>query len=259
MHKGEMTTDHELCHIMSFLDAKTLAKMNTVIRHEPERVAKELVRELCKKQNKDPERFKLSWTERLHIEQSYVSVDMTKHDAIAVENRTVPNTMLQRSHFVKQDNKVILIGLGPKLLVSDKSTKDQPVLCWRVRISGNSSIEFGAVFDGCEAMDDTLHRGFPEEAIGICSHYTVDSLQPISLAIGNGSIVEIVIQKGRMDVIVEPVSDVQEIPIKRDWSNEKDLAIPPPNKINVTMKLPTDKHMRLATTMWASGSFEFLL
>lgn len=35
--------------------------------------------------------------------------------------------------------------LGPKLLVSDRSTFDQPVLRWRFRVTGNRAVEFGVV------------------------------------------------------------------------------------------------------------------
>lgn len=35
--------------------------------------------------------------------------------------------------------------MGPKLLVSDLSTADQPVLRWRVVVRGNTAVEFGVV------------------------------------------------------------------------------------------------------------------
>jgi hypothetical protein len=38
-----------------------------------------------------------------------------------------------------------LEGMGPKLLVSDLSTADQPVLRWRLVVRGNTAVEFGVV------------------------------------------------------------------------------------------------------------------
>lgn len=38
-----------------------------------------------------------------------------------------------------------LEGMGPKLLVSDVSTADQPVLRWRLVVRGNTAVEFGVV------------------------------------------------------------------------------------------------------------------
>ena len=35
--------------------------------------------------------------------------------------------------------------MGPKLLLSDRSTADQPVLRWRLRVRGNTAVEFGCV------------------------------------------------------------------------------------------------------------------
>lgn len=38
-----------------------------------------------------------------------------------------------------------LEGMGPKLLVSDVSTADQPILRWRLVVRGNTAVEFGVV------------------------------------------------------------------------------------------------------------------
>jgi hypothetical protein len=38
-----------------------------------------------------------------------------------------------------------LDGMGPKLLVSDLSTADQPLLRWRLVVRGNTAVEFGVV------------------------------------------------------------------------------------------------------------------
>lgn len=35
--------------------------------------------------------------------------------------------------------------MGPKLLVSDVSTAQQPVLRWQLRVRGNTAVEFGVI------------------------------------------------------------------------------------------------------------------
>lgn len=48
---------------------------------------------------------------------------------------TTPDTFLH----------IKLEGMGPKLLVSDLSTADQPILRWRLVVRGNTAVEFGVV------------------------------------------------------------------------------------------------------------------
>ena len=40
---------------------------------------------------------------------------------------------------------VRLHGMGPKLLLSDRSTADQPTIRWRLRVKGNTAVEFGVI------------------------------------------------------------------------------------------------------------------
>lgn len=40
---------------------------------------------------------------------------------------------------------VQLAGMGPKLLVSDVSTANQPVLRWQLLVRGNTAVEFGVI------------------------------------------------------------------------------------------------------------------
>jgi hypothetical protein len=51
---------------------------------------------------------------------------------------TVPSSSNANLH-IKLD------GMGPKLLVSDLSTADQPLLRWRLVVRGNTAVEFGVV------------------------------------------------------------------------------------------------------------------
>lgn len=40
---------------------------------------------------------------------------------------------------------VRLVGMGPKLLVSDRTTADQAMVRWRLRVRGNTAVEFGVI------------------------------------------------------------------------------------------------------------------
>lgn len=40
---------------------------------------------------------------------------------------------------------VRLTGMGPKLLISDATTRSQPLLRWQLRVKGNTAVEFGVI------------------------------------------------------------------------------------------------------------------
>lgn len=48
-----------------------------------------------------------------------------------------------------ENNKILkqvkLVGLGPKMLVSDVSSHQQSVMRWKLRVKGNTAVEFGIV------------------------------------------------------------------------------------------------------------------
>jgi hypothetical protein len=54
---------------------------------------------------------------------------------------------------------VRLSGMGPKLLLSDVSTADQGVLRWRLRVRGNTAVEFGVVPVGVEVRGQRCGAG----------------------------------------------------------------------------------------------------
>lgn len=72
-------------------------------------------------------------------------------------------------------HSVRLTGMGPKLLLSDISTRDQPVLRWRLRVRGNTAVEFGVVPADLPPCHTALHKcmaeaGAPHQrATGFCS------------------------------------------------------------------------------------------
>jgi hypothetical protein len=70
---------------------------------------------------------------------------------------------------------VRLVGMGPKLLVSDVSTREQAVLRWRLRVKGNTAVEFGVIPAELELSHTALHKcaaaagGPHQRATGFCS------------------------------------------------------------------------------------------
>lgn len=69
-----------------------------------------------------------------------------------------------------------LEGMGPQLLLSDVSTAEQPRLHWRLRVRGNTAVEFGVVPAALQPFTPTsLHKccALPDapdaRATGFCS------------------------------------------------------------------------------------------
>ena len=62
--------------------------------------------------------------------------------------------------------------LGPKLLVSDKSTFDQPVLRWRFRVTGNRAVEFGVVPTDLVVKQPCVLTHGVCPAFGLCNTHT---------------------------------------------------------------------------------------
>ena len=53
---------------------------------------------------------------------------------------------------------VALPGLGPRLLLSDASTATQGTIRWRLRVCGNTAVEFGVVPAEADCCHSTLHK-----------------------------------------------------------------------------------------------------
>lgn len=112
---------------------------------------------------------------------------------------------------------VALTGMGPKLLISDVSTADQPLLCWRFRVRGNTALEFGAVPNDEELCGDqkALHRclesGSGRRAVGVCSAITVGSQLSLKVPVIKGSLVEIIARRGLLQALVHTPKEGQQV------------------------------------------------
>jgi hypothetical protein len=165
-----------------------------------------------------------------------------------------------------------LEGMGPKLLVSDFSTADQPVLRWRLVVRGNTAVEFGVVPLCLEEEDKALHKcqqeerkferlsggSLPDEQrpTGFCSSITVGSLLPFKTAIMKGSIVELLARRGRLEILVQNPPDGQEL----YWHNTRTVPKPykGPREVRFEQDFSPDHYVKLALTSWAHGAFDVL-
>lgn len=164
-----------------------------------------------------------------------------------------------------------LEGMGPKLLVSDRSTADQPVLRWRLAVRGNTAVEFGVVPLNMLEDDKALHKCLQEEKkfervtqplrdeerpTGFCSSITVGSMLPFKTAIMRGSVVELLARRGRLEVLVHNPPDGQEL----YWHNTRTVPKPykGPAEVRFELDFSPHHHVRLALTSWAHGAFDVL-
>lgn len=78
-----------------------------------------------------------SWKHQFYLEEAGAGFD-TRHgerEGFAFEKGDRPNSV----------KHIKLQGLGPKMLVSDVSSHQKTMLRWRLRVKGNTAVEFGVV------------------------------------------------------------------------------------------------------------------
>jgi len=91
-------------------------------------------------------RRNMGWLERLYIEDSAAGFDRRWE----VKKKDDPDTDTSPGFKFAPEPatrvpQILLMGMGPKLLLSDVSTEQQPVLRWRLVVRGNTAVEFGVV------------------------------------------------------------------------------------------------------------------
>lgn len=110
---------------------------------------------------------------------------------------------------------VALTGTAPKLLESDVSTADQPILCWCFRVRGTTALEIGAIPNDPELLDDpaTLHlrmeNSSGHQPAGIFSSATTNSELNVSVPVVKGSVVEVVASRGSLRALVRMPQDTE--------------------------------------------------
>lgn len=78
-----------------------------------------------------------SWLERLRIEETASPFDRSRYEKQGFVFSTDSADPSVRT--------IRLEGIGPKMLVSDFTTADAPLLRWRLELRGNNAVEFGTV------------------------------------------------------------------------------------------------------------------
>jgi hypothetical protein len=152
--------------------------------------------------------------------------------------------------------------MGPKLLLSSASTADQPVLRWRLRVRGNTAVEFGVVPVALAPAHAALHkclaaRGAPaQRCMGFCSQITAGSLLPLKAPVMRGTVIDLVARRGRVEALLRFPPDAREI----SWQDGQPVqrAYRGPSALRFEQDFPAGHDVRLAVTAWAKASFEIL-
>lgn len=249
-------------YILHKLDAISLAQVNQCCRilhmydkssglRLTEKVAQQKVIALCGSELATRWR-NLSWLERLYIENSVVGFDRQRCLAQGFLFSDDPGT--RKLTHLKLD------GMGPKLLVSDLSTQDQPILRWRLCVKGNTAVEFGVVPVELQDHAKALHKCHStpnnERPAGFCSSITVGSQLPIKVPVMKGSVVEVVARRGRVEFLITNPPDGQEL----YWHNTRTMPKPykGPLEFRLEQDFPDTYDIKLALTSWALGAFDVL-
>lgn len=258
--------DNAILEVLRHLDARSLVHVEQTnsyfSRKEPssrltlvEAVAREAVQRLCCS-NSQAERFRnRSWRERLYLEnETGAGFDRTFSEAGGFSFQFNNSGDALRS--------IRLTGMGPKLLVSDLSTRDQSVLRWRLRVKGNTAVEFGVIPADLELSHTALHKcmanpGSPNQsAMGFCSQITAGSLLPLKAPVMRGTVLDIVARRGHVEVLLTYPEDAKEI----SWQNGQPVQRPyrGPSQLRFEQDFSDNYHLRLAVTSWAKAHFEVL-
>uniref|UniRef100_A0A383WHN9 Uncharacterized protein n=1 Tax=Tetradesmus obliquus TaxID=3088 RepID=A0A383WHN9_TETOB len=213
-----------------------------------------------------------SWLTRLFIEDSGVGFSNFKWASSSPAAAGVPPQYKFMPPTAPGSYlNIKLEGMGPKLLVSDLSTADQPVLRWRLVVRGNTAVEFGVVPLSMVDDDKSLHKCHQEEKkferlrgkladaerpTGFCSSITVGSMLPFKTAIMKGSVVELLARRGRLEILVQNPPDGQEL----YWHNTRTVPKPykGPREVRFEQDFSPNHDVKLALTSWAHGAFDVL-
>eukprot|EP00205_Picochlorum_sp_RCC944_P001641 CAMPEP_0182607824 /NCGR_PEP_ID=MMETSP1330-20130603/2413_1 /TAXON_ID=464278 /ORGANISM="Picochlorum sp., Strain RCC944" /LENGTH=353 /DNA_ID=CAMNT_0024826483 /DNA_START=340 /DNA_END=1401 /DNA_ORIENTATION=+ len=196
-----------------------------------------------------------SWRERLFIEEDAPAwFDMRQCEVAGVQ--------VQPGHG-KKSATVKLVEMGPKILLSDVSTADQPILRWRLRVTGNTALELGVVPACLEVSNNSLHKADSVRGsrtlrcTGFSSQITAGSHLPVKIPVVRGTIVDLMASRGLVQVILFYPSDAQEI----KWNREGHPVPAPyqgPRVLRFELEFSESYDVKLACTCWAKASFDIL-
>mmetsp|Transcript_29842 Transcript_29842/g.84110 ORF Transcript_29842/g.84110 Transcript_29842/m.84110 type:complete len:381 (-) Transcript_29842:325-1467(-) len=194
-----------------------------------------------------------SWKKLLHLSESFCGFDMARCEP---EGFSFTHDKNQPQHV----SSVILNGMGPKLLLSEKSTLDQPLLYWRLSVEGNTAIEFGVVAETrLQPGDDfnvQLHKakrcGEPGmQADGFASKHTHGSELSMRVPVFRGSVVDILASKGAVTYRVSHPDHAKELVQRGGYSVMQGYS--GPKEFRFSHSLQVESELRLACTLWSRG------
>eukprot|EP00210_Caulerpa_lentillifera_P006988 g6683.t1 len=251
-----------LGNVFKRLDAKSLVHMELAsrafrVRHSGSRIrmTELAAREAYEAQYgprpdhcwKDP-----SWKASLHSEEASVGFNIELAEKEGFEfKRKANSTRL---------GQVKLVGLGPKMLVSDKSTNQQSLMRWQLRVKGNTAVEFGIVPVALQDKKKALHKCLTETeqllCVGFSSQITVGSQLPFRCPVVKGTIVEIIVENGKAKFLVLNPSDGWDV----RWENDRRVhsQYRGPSEIRFTQEFQKEHDVKLALTAWAKAEFDVL-
>lgn len=156
-----------------------------------------------------------------------------------------------------------LLDMGPKLLLSNIDTGDQPILRWRLRVTGNTAVEFGVIPTNLEANQNSLHKADAvkcdrsQRCTGFCSQITAGSHLPVKVPVVRGTMVDLVASRGLAQIVLFYPSDAQEIKWNRD-GHPVPAPYQGPRVLRFELEFSDSYDVKLAVTCWAKASFDII-
>lgn len=153
--------------------------------------------------------------------------------------------------------------MGPKLLLSNVSTVDQSILRWRLRVTGNTAVEFGVIPVDLEANQNSLHKTDAvksrreQRCTGFCSQITAGSHLPVKVPVVRGTMVDLVARRGLVQIVLIYPRDAQEIKWNRD-GHPVPAPYQGPSSLRFELEFPDTFDVKLAVTCWAKASFDVI-
>ena len=199
----------------------------------------------------------MSWRERLYLEENAgCGFDSSWCEASGLS--------IQDSSEEGSNYPVIrLLDMGPKLLLSNVDTRDQPILRWRLRVTGNTAVEFGVIPTNLESNQNSLHKADAvkgdrsQRCTGFCSQITAGSHLPVKVPVVRGTMVDLVASRGLAQIVLFYPSDAQEIKWNRD-GHPVPAPYQGPRVLRFELEFADTYDVKLAVTCWAKASFDVI-
>ncbi|GFR40728.1 hypothetical protein Agub_g1337 [Astrephomene gubernaculifera] len=244
--------DGVLHHIMGKLPASSLLALGSVCRYfrnrDPtsgllltHRFAKDNLTRMVGREQ--AERWRnYNWIRRLEIEETLTEFD---------RDRSAQQQFTFKEAGSGVVTEVSLNEPGPRMLLSNTSTAESPILRWKLQLRGNNAAE-----DTSKALHKCLPNPAGERATGFSSAITVGSLLPARLPVMRGTVVEILVTPREVSFIVLNPEDGKEM----IWQNNSTVPRKYTGPRELRLQLPCNYTgpVKLAVTAWQRAAFGVL-